>query len=702
MVCQNSVTKRLFYTIILRNKTGRRAVRHKIHTLIAALPQPRRAAKKGFPVKRTIALIILVVLLFVPLTVFAQGEDLPEETIAGDLPEDQASPDTAETEQPQETASPDNSAPSSTSSPAASASPSATQTLYPDQAAVTATNGDGTNGGSGGQAEETELPAGVPEFDASLVPDGMSAILIEASTGQILFQKNAQTQMYPASTTKLLTALVLLDEATDLDEKITVGNEVNGFSSGSSLMHLKSGHSVTVRELLYGLMLPSGNDAAAAVAVHYGGSVEGFADMMNKKAAELGMTSSNFTNPHGLNMQNSKNITTAQDMAKLAVAAHANSTLAEIMATPSYEVTSTELNAETQIITNNNVLIRTPESEAGQERYKDFLYSSATGMKTGLLQNVEGNAYYGCLVASAAQGDIDLIACMFGDTSDRSVERWNVAINLFDYGFKNLAWADIGKYIEPVKETRQISDYAKNDPQEGQLSISTPVAEDAPGTELVYKPLADELEQGSAKVEQNVEITGGLTAPIKEGQEMGRVTYTLGGEELYSAPLLAGRTVFALGQEQETKEEYALPGAVDGMPEYWWLIIVIPAAGVGAFLLIRYFMGGGMGPRPSFGILSDRKPRRNSYGGRSYGGRSYGSKGYSGRSHDMPRYSSGRSQTTRNETHGVREYEYIESNGGEDKQMPTVRHRSSTYYYDESELPERPRRDHPGRTRHKL
>ncbi len=640
-------------------------------------------------------------MLFVPLTALAE-EEPPQETVAEDLPEDQASPDTGETQPPEETASPGGSSTRAPSSSTASASPSPSPTQYQDQAAAQATGSNDPGGNQGGVAEETQLPAGVPEFDASLVPDSMSAILIEASTGQILFQKNAQTKMYPASTTKLLTALVLLDEAPDLDEKITVGAEVNGFSSGSSMMNLKSGHSVTVRELLYGLMLPSGNDAAAAVAVHYGGSIDGFAAMMNKKAAELGMTDSNFTNPHGLNMQNSTNTTTAQDMAKLAAEAHKNSTLAEIMATPSYEVTSTELNAETQVITNNNILIRTPESEAGQERYKDFLYPPATGMKTGLLQNVEGNAYYGCLVASAEQGDMDLIACMFGDTSDRSVERWSVAINLFDYGFKNLAWADIGKYIEPVKETRQISDYASNDPQEGQLSISTSAAEDAPGVELVYKPLAEELAQGSAKVEQNVEITGKLTAPIEEGQEMGRVTYTLGGEELYSAPLLAGRTVFAIGQEQETKAEYALPGAVDGMPEYWWLIIVIPAAGVAGFLIIRHFMGGGMGPRPNFGILSDRKPRRSSYGGRGYGGRSYGAKGYGGRNYDMPKYSSGRSQSTRGETYSAREYEYVEPNGGEEKQTPTVRRRSSTYYYDESELPERPRRDHPGRTRHKL
>ncbi len=668
-------------------------------TILLLLPfsPPRCAAMKGFLVKRTIALIILVVLLLAPITVFAEEEAPPQETVAEDLPEEQADPGENDTPPTEETAPPENSAPRNNSSAGSSASPSPSQTVYQDQAAVVATDGDAANSNQSGQAEQTELPAGAPEFDASMVPDEMSAILIEASTGQILFQKNAQKQMYPASTTKLLTALVLLDEATDLDEKITVGAEVNSFSSGSSMMHLKSGHSVTVRELLYGLMLPSGNDAAAAVAVHYGGSIDGFSEMMNKKAAELGMTDSHFTNPHGLKMQNSINLTTAQDMAKLAAAAHKNSTLAEIMATPSYEVKSTDLNAENQIITNNNILIRTPESEAGQERYKDYLYPPATGMKTGLLQNVEGSAYYGCLVASAKQGDVDLIACMFGDTSDRSIERWSVAINLFDYGFKNLAWADIGKYIEPVKETRQISDYASNDPQEGQLSISTPVAEDAPGTELVYKPLAEELEQGSAKVERNVEITGKLTAPIQEGQEMGRVTYTLGGEELYSAPLLASRTVFALGQEQETKEEYALPGAVDGMPEYWWLIIVIPAAGVGAFLLIRYFMGGGMGPRPSFGILSDRKPRRSSYGGRSYGGRSYGGRGY-----DMPRYSSGRSQSTRSETRSTREYEYVEPNGGEDKQAPTVRRRSSTYYYDESELPERPRRDHPGRTRHKL
>ncbi len=503
---------------------------------------------------------------------------------------------------------------------------------------------------------QADPPKGAPEFDSSVVPDTLATILVEASTGRILYQHNAGQQIFPASTTKLLTALVVLDNATDLEEKITVGNEVNEFSSASSLMHLKSGHSVTIKELLYGLMLPSGNDAAAALAVHYGDSISGFAKMMNEKAKELGMENSSFQNPHGLSILNQNNYSTAADMAKLAVAAHQNATLAEIMAAPSYDVTSTELNAENQTILNSNMLLRTPEAEAAYERYKDFRYEPATGMKTGMLQNVNGNAYYGCLVASAQKDGLDLITCTFGDVSERAIERWGVTISLFEHGFANFAWADMSQYLTPVKETKQLSGFAENDPQEGMLSVSGAADEAMPGMQLLYKPLAEELAQGSTKVEQKVEITAPLVAPITQGQQMGKVTYTLNGEELYSTQLVADRSVYAVGDEKKTKEEYALPAPVNEAPSLWWLWIVIPAGGVGGFVLIRIFVFGGFQSRPRFEIMRDK--------GAPHTRKSRGS--YKG------------------------------------KPTTATRYKRSTYYYDSSSSARRPRKDYSDRTRRKL
>jgi D-alanyl-D-alanine carboxypeptidase len=432
--------------------------------------------------------------------------------------------------------------------------------------------------------------AEVVPYSGTGFSEGMTGILMEARTGRVLYEKDADKQIYPASTTKILTALVVLDEAQDLDEEITVGDEVNKFGTASSLMYLRSGHSVTVRDLLYGLMLPSGNDAAAALAVHFGESVDGFCDMMNAKAKELGMHNSNFTNPHGLSMLDSDNTSTARDMGRLALAAHQNDTLMEIMSSPAWTVESTELNRENQTLSNGNVLIKTPDTESGREKYADYLYPPATGMKTGLLANVDGNSWYGCLVASASKDGVDVVTGVFADTSERGIERWGATINLCEYAFNNYAWVDLSRYITPPRLEEQVSGYAENDPQQGRLYISSAAGAKPPGMELMDKKLVQALEDGSIQAERTVNLVSPLTAPVTQGEEMGTVTYTLNGEEIYSVAVKAERSVYELGEEEETKAEYALPAPAGKTPGLWWLWIVIPAAAAGGYFLLDIFV----------------------------------------------------------------------------------------------------------------
>ena len=133
----------------------------------------------------------------------------------------------------------------------------------------------------------------VQPFD-DLKADAGTVMLFNAETGQEIYSKNADTKIYPASTTKLMTALIAA-ESGKLDDEVKVGEEVTAFGEESSLMKLKAGETIAARDLLYGMMLVSGNDAAAAMAVHLAGGIDAFSARMNAKAQELGMTGTHFT-----------------------------------------------------------------------------------------------------------------------------------------------------------------------------------------------------------------------------------------------------------------------------------------------------------------------------------------------------------------------------------------------------------------------
>lgn len=160
-----------------------------------------------------------------------------------------------------------------------------------------------------------------------------SVVLVQAGTGRILYERNADAEMLVASTTKILTAIVVIENC-DPDEAVTVGAESAGVEGSS--MYLKAGETYTVEQLLYGLMLVSGNDAAMALALHVADSAEAFADLMNEKAAALGMTNSHFMNPHGLDEDG--HYSTARDLAVLACYCMENAEFRKIVSTRSYTV----------------------------------------------------------------------------------------------------------------------------------------------------------------------------------------------------------------------------------------------------------------------------------------------------------------------------------------------------------------------------
>lgn len=235
-----------------------------------------------------------------------------------------------------------------------------------------------------------------------------AAVVVNADTGEVLFSQNGDKRLPMASTTKIMTAILLLENA-DLKKEITTTKQMVTVEGSS--MGLQEGDRVTYETLLYGMMLPSGNDAATTVAISLGGSLEGFSRMMNKKAAELGMDKTHFVTPSGLDSE--LHYSTALDMAKLAVYAMKNKKFKEVVSTKSVKVEY-----------GNPPYIR---SLFGHNKLLEN-YEWANGIKTGYTSK-SGR----CLVSSASKDGLNLIAVTLDDSNTVASHK-----ALLEYGFSNL------------------------------------------------------------------------------------------------------------------------------------------------------------------------------------------------------------------------------------------------------------------------
>ena len=267
-------------------------------------------------------------------------------------------------------------------------------------------------GGTAGTAMATDVILQTPEISAQ------AAVVYDVTHGKILYEKEADTRLYPASTTKLMTALLVLENA-DLNSTVTFSKTaVTNLESGAVTLKLAEGDRVSVKDCLYGLLLKSANEVANGLAEHVGGSISGFADMMNKKAKELGCTGTNFVNPNGLNDPN--HYTTCRDMAKIAAAAFANKTLCKIGGTLSYEFPATK-NAAARTITPGHKMLYPSDS-----RY----YEGIVGGKTGYT-SLAGNT----LVTCVEKNGVRIIAVVMKAKSTQYTD----TKALLDYGFEKAA-----------------------------------------------------------------------------------------------------------------------------------------------------------------------------------------------------------------------------------------------------------------------
>lgn len=254
-------------------------------------------------------------------------------------------------------------------------------------------------------------------------PEGLdttspSAIVMEMSTGTILYEKNSTEKLYPASITKIMTVMIALEHS-DLNEIVTFSNASIDNTEGSGIAR-DYGEQMTMEDCLYAIMLASANECAYAVAEHVAGDIESFAKLMNEKAAELGCVNTHFVNPHGLHDDN--HYTCSYDMALIGQAAYANETFRIITGTKARMIPPTNKHAEETPLQNHNKLLHRYQSG-------NYVYKYCTGGKTGYTTDSNST-----LVTFAEKDGMKLVAVVMN--TDRTSE-WTDSIAMFNYGFDN-------------------------------------------------------------------------------------------------------------------------------------------------------------------------------------------------------------------------------------------------------------------------
>ena len=336
----------------------------------------------------------------------------------------------------------------------------------------------------------------------SLNISAKSAILIEAGTGTVMYEKNADERLPMASTTKIMTALVAL-ESCEVTKEISVSPDAVGVE-GSSI-YLYPGENLTLEELLYAMLLESANDAAAAIAIEIGGSIDGFADMMNEKARSLGLLHTHFENPHGLDSET--HYTTARELAIIARAAYSNEKFKEIVST--YKKTIPLNNTEgVRLLINHNKLLKS--------------YDGATGIKTGFTKK-SGR----CLVSAAERDGLEFIAVTLNAPDD-----WQDHTTLLDYGFSILEsriLCEIGEFGYILPAVSGDCDHVKIENAEKVTVI---------------------LPRSRGSIETKIELDRFAYAPVNAGEIMGRLVFYLDGKEIADSKLIATTSVTLVDKKQ--------------------------------------------------------------------------------------------------------------------------------------------------------
>lgn len=336
----------------------------------------------------------------------------------------------------------------------------------------------------------------LPVKAENLAPEVKSAILMEASTGTVLYEQNSDEHLPIASVTKIMTMLLIMERVSggtlSLDEMVTVSE--NAQSYGGSTMFLEAGEQLSVYDMMKGIAVASANDGCVAMAEHIAGREEAFVEMMNKRAAELGMENTVFLNTNGLDADGQ--YSSARDVAIMSQELIKHEKVFEFT-----KIWTDSLRDGKFALANTNRLIR--------------FYSGATGLKTGSTSKA------GCCLSATAERDgMGLIAVVLGAPDTKT--RFRCATDLLNYGFSNY---NMKKHLEKGEPTGIVT-VEKGIKKE----IKTQAADGF--SQLMKKTEPEETEK-------SIVLCDGVTAPVKKGDKVGEITFTLGGETVKTVDILA-------------------------------------------------------------------------------------------------------------------------------------------------------------------
>ena len=393
-----------------------------------------------------------------------------------------------------------------------------------------------------------------PDAPETLSP---GVILMEESTGTILYEKNMDEAHYPASITKIMTTLLALENG-NLSDMVTFSDDAINNTEGSGIAR-DYGEQMTLEQCLYGVMLESANECAYAVAEHVGGTVENFVDMMNAKAKELGCTNTHFANPHGL--QDENHYTTAHDMALIAQAAYQNETFRIIIGTKMYTIPPTNKHAEETVLRNHHDMLCTYHNAN-----RKYLYPYCVGGKTGYTATANST-----LVTYAEKDGMTLI-CVVMNT--QSPNQFIDTVNLFDYAFDN---------FQVLNVAENDTDYsAETTVDNGNLDNIAPFVE-LDKEAVIVLPKTAEFSDTSSSVEYN----------DSDPEIAGSITYTYAGRNVGKADIKTTGVVvegYAFDNESTEEEEQEAVSTVQVKPIVVVLLIVaVILLGVLLFFLKRFY-----------------------------------------------------------------------------------------------------------------
>ena len=337
------------------------------------------------------------------------------------------------------------------------------------------------------------------------------AIILDRESFQTLYGKKENETCKMASTTKIMTAMVVIENA-NLNDIVTVSKKAAG--TGGSRLGLSTNDKITVENLLYGLLLKSGNDTAVALAEYVGGDIENFANMMNTKAQELGLSSTNFVTPHGLD--NDEHFTTAYDLAVLSDYALKNETFARIVNTKSYTVM---INNRPKTLNNTNELLGN--------------YDGIYGVKTGFT-----NGANRCLVTSCKRGDLDVICVVLG--CDTKKDRTRDSVKLLNYVFNNFTTLDVEgllkeKFEEWKNEHKNSFVINKGISQNLDLYIDS--------ASIKFSKMGIKKSDLNT-VYADISFDSYLEAPVYENIEIGTITLKDNNKEYFSVSILNNNIIY--------------------------------------------------------------------------------------------------------------------------------------------------------------